>query len=65
MGKESEEEWIYVYTHTHTHTYTHTYTYIKLNHYAVNLKLIQGKSTIYPIKFLKMNESRTLCETDI
>ena len=45
MGKESEKEWIYVY--------------VKLNHFAVHLKLAQRcKSTIPPnkiqIKFKKI-----------
>ena len=39
MGKESEKEWIYVY--------------VKLNHFAVHLKLIQHcKSTILQYKKL-------------
>ena len=40
MGKEHEKEWIFAY--------------VKLNHFAVHLKLTHCKSTIlqYKIKFL-------------
>ena len=48
MGKESEEEWIYVY--------------VKLNLFAIHLKLTQDfKSTIFQYK-IKIKEKRRVKE---